>query len=410
MPTDNILTMILAGGEGTRLYPLTKERSKPAVPFGGIYRIIDFCLSNFINSGFFKIKVLTQYKSDSLNKHVSRGYRLSAFLHHYVETVPAQMRTGKEWFKGSVDAIYQNLNLITDENPAHVIVFGADHIYKMDVRHMLRFHIDKRAECTIAAIRYPIDKVAEFGTLEVDEDWRVIGFKEKSADPAPIPGDPDNALISMGNYIFAIDAIVDEVEEDAGTDSAHDFGRSIMPQIYKRRKVCAYDFLRNEVPGMQENERGYWRDVGDITTYWESSMDLVSVAPALDIHNPRWPVHSYLSANPPSKFVFADEASKRIGIATDSLVSPGCIISGGHINRCILSPNVRINSYSYVTESVLFHGVDVGRHTMIHRAIIDKHVRIPSGMRIGYDLEEDAKRFHVTDDGIVVIVKGTVIE
>ena len=406
----NVLTMILAGGEGTRLYPLTRDRAKPAVPFGGIYRIIDFALSNFVNSGFFKIKVLTQYKSDSMNKHISRGWRLSAKLNHYIESVPAQMRVGKDWFKGSADAIYQNLNIITDENPDYVMIFGADHIYKMDVRQMLEFHVAHQADCTIAAIRYPIDQCAGFGTLEVDEDWRVVGFREKAPDPTPIPGDPGHALVSMGNYVFNIGTIVEEVLRDAEDEaSTHDFGRSIMPEIYRSREVYAYDFLGNVIPGMQANERGYWRDVGDLKSYWETSMELVSVSPALDIHNPDWPVHSYQGDHPPAKFVFADEASKRIGIATDSLVSPGCIISGGHINHCVLSPNVRINSYSYVTESILFHGVDVGRHAMVRRAIVDKFVKIPPGMRVGYDLEEDAKRFHVTEDGIVVIPKGTTI-
>ena len=406
---DKVLTMILAGGEGSRLYPLTRDRAKPAVPFGGIYRIIDFVISNIVNSGFYKIKILTQYKSESLNKHISRGYRMSSTLNQYVESVPPQQRVSKEWYKGSADAIYQNLNIITDEKPDYVLIFGADHIYKMDVRQMLEYHIDRGAECTIAAIRFPIDQCKDFGTLEVDENFRVIGFKEKVPNPTPIPGDPDHALVSMGNYIFNATTIVDEVRRDSAAESAHDFGHSIMPQIFDKLPVYAYDFVANEVPGQEDPEHGYWRDVGTIEVYWDTSMELVSVAPALNIHNDRWPVHSYVPANPPAKFVFADEASKRVGIATDSLVSPGCIISGGHINRCVLSPQVRINSYSYVTESVLFHDVDIGRHCMIRRAIIDKHVKIPAGTRIGYDLDEDRQRFHVTDSGIVVVPKGTVL-
>lgn len=408
---ESVLTMILAGGEGTRLYPLTRDRAKPAVPFGGMYRIIDFVLSNFINSGFMRIKVLTQYKSESLNKHISRGWRMSTMLNYFVESVPAQMRIGRDWFKGSADAIFQNLNIITDENPSSIVVFGADHIYKMDIRQMLRFHRTKKASCTVAAIRYPIEQCAEFGTLEVDHDWRVIGFREKAPDPVPIPGDPEHALVSMGNYIFERDTLVEAVTQDSEeSDSAHDFGKSIMPAIFHDKPVFAYDFLRNKVPGQQPVEYGFWRDVGDLDTYWETSMELVSVSPSLDIHNPQWPILSTRQPYAPSKFVFADEASKRIGVATDSLVSPGCIISGGHINRTILSPEVRINSYSYVTDSVLFHGVNVGRHAMIRRAIIDKFVDIPAGTRIGFDLEEDARRFHVTPEGIVVVSKGMIIE
>ena len=402
--------MILAGGEGTRLYPLTKDRAKPAVPFGGRYRIIDFVLSNFVNSEFYKIKVLTQYKSDSLNKHITRGWRLSSKLGYYIEPVPAQMRRGPDWFKGSADAIYQNQNIITDENPDIVMVFGADHIYKMDVQQMLQFHLDKSAECTIAAIPYPIEEASNFGILEVDDDWRVIGFEEKPAKPKHMPGDPSRALVSMGNYIFDVQTLVDEIHRDAQTDSAHDFGKSIIPQIFRRRRVYSYNFYNNFVPGMSESERGYWRDVGDIDTYWKTSMELVSVSPVLDIHNPHWPIHSHQASSPPAKFVFADEQTKRIGIATDSLVSDGCIISGGHIDRTILSPNVRINSYSQVNESILFEGVNVGRHAMVRRSIIDKHVDIPPGTQIGYDLDLDAKRFFVSPAGIVVVAKGTKIE
>ncbi|MDP8257239.1 MAG: glucose-1-phosphate adenylyltransferase [Candidatus Alcyoniella australis] len=400
-----VLSMILAGGEGSRLQPLTKTRAKPAVPFAGRYRIIDFVLSNFINSRFYRIKVLTQYKSNSLNKHISRGWHLTHVGGNFIEPVPAQQRVGKDWYRGSADAIYQNIEIITDDNPEHVLIFGADHIYKMNVRQMLAEHIERKAECTIAAIPMPCDQAYKFGVLEIDEDWRLIGFQEKPKKPKTIPGRPDLCLISMGNYIFTVDTIIEEVQRDHGAESQHDFGRNIIPGMYKQRYVHVYDFSRNSVPGMSQNERGYWRDVGDIDTYWETHMDLISVSPRLDIHNVQWPIHTYYFPYPPAKFIFDDEQGKRLGVATNSLVSEGAIISGGHIDRSILSPMVRINSYSYVSESILFEDVNIGRHAMIKRAIIDKHVDVPPGAKIGYDLEEDKRRFHVTASGIVVVPK-----
>ena len=407
---EDVLVMILAGGEGSRLYPLTKHRAKPAVPFGGRYRIIDFVLSNFINSGFYRIKVLTQYKSDSLNRHISRGWRLNAMMGFFIETVPAQMRTGPDWFKGSADAINQNLESITAEMPSHVCVFGADHIYKMDVRQMLNFHIETDADCTIAAIPSAIMNASSFGVIGVDNEWRMIDFAEKPPDPKPMPGDPTKALISMGNYIFKTKILVEAITEDSkNPDSSHDFGKNIIPMLFPTSRVMVYDYARNIVPGMHERERGYWRDVGSIDTYWECSLDLASVSPVLDIHNRHWPVLTHTTPAPPAKFVFADAKTKRIGLATDSLVSEGSIISGGHINRSILSPNVRINSFAQVEESVLFDNVDVGRHSMIRRTIIDKNVQIPPYSQIGYDLEEDRKRFHVTENGIVVIPKGMIL-
>ncbi len=410
--SSDVLTMILAGGEGRRLLPLTIHRAKPAVPFGGRYRIIDFVLSNFINSGFYKVKVLTQYKSDSLNKHIMRGYRFSAQFGSYVEIVPAMMRTGPDWFKGSADAIYQNLQIITDENPNYLCVFGADHIYKMDVRQMLNFHIVKGSEATIAAVPVPIEQASSFGVMEVDKDWRLIGFAEKPKNPKPMPNDPTRALVSMGNYIFSADPLIEEIVTDSRSpESAHDFGKSIIPAMMKTRKMFVYDFAKNVVPGMSESERGYWRDVGDIDAYYQCSMDLVSVSPVVDIHNRQWPIHTYSKQGPPAKFVFADEKSRRLGIATDSLVSEGCIISGGHIDRSILGSFVRINSFSEVTESILFENVDIGRYSRIHRCIIDKNVRVPSHLELGFDHELDRRRgFTVTDDGITVIPKGTRIE
>jgi glucose-1-phosphate adenylyltransferase len=407
-----VLTMILAGGEGKRLMPLTMDRAKPAVPFGARYRIIDFVLSNFINSGLMKIKILTQYKADSLIKHVSRGYRLNSQFGFFIDFVPAQMRLGPDWYKGSADAIFQSLHIITDENPEQVVVFGADHIYKMDIRQMLRFHKEKEAEISITAIPVPIEEAHKFGVMDVDEDGRLIGFAEKPANPKHMPGDETRALVSMGNYIFETDVLLDEIHRDSkNAESVHDFGRSIIPSSYQRRRVFVYDFATNVVPGQTERERGYWRDVGDLTTYFNANMDLVSVAPVVDIHNRRWPLHTHYIQGPPAKFVFADEKSRRVGIATDSLVSEGCIVSGGHIDRTIISPFVRINSYSQVEESILLEGVEVGRYAKIRRAIIDKHVKIPPHMEIGFDHAKDQERgFTVTEDGLVVIPRDTVIE
>lgn len=409
---SDVLTMILAGGEGKRLMPLTTHRAKPAVPFAGRYRIIDFVLSNFINSGFYKIKILTQYKSDSLNKHIMRGYRFSAQFRHYIEPVPAQMRTGPDWFKGSADAIYQNLNIITDENPEYCCVFGADHIYKMDVRQMLDFHIVKGADATIAAVPVPLEKASAFGVMEVDKDWRLVGFEEKPANPKPMPTDPNMALVSMGNYIFSVESLLEEILADnQNPDSVHDFGKSIIPAMLATRKVFIYDFTSNVVPGMGEKERGYWRDVGDLDSYFETSMDLVNVTPIIDIHNRQWPIHTYTVQGPPAKFVFADERSRRVGLATDSLVSEGVIVSGGHIDRSVISPFVRINSYSEIDECILLEGVDVGRYARLRRCIIDKFVRVPAHMEIGYNHKLDRQRgFTVTESGLTVIPKNTRIE
>jgi glucose-1-phosphate adenylyltransferase len=407
------LALVLAGGEGRRLDPLTRDRAKPAVPFGGRYRIIDFVLSNFVNSGFLKIKVLTQYKSESLNSHLSRGWRLSAMLDHYVETVPAQMRTGREWFKGSADAVYQNLNLITDEEPEHVFVFGADNIYRMQIRQMLDYHLQKRADCTVAAIPQPIELADQFGVIEVDADGRMVGFQEKpkQRDAKTIPGDPTRVLASMGNYLFTTDSLVREIVEDAARDTAHDFGKSIIAEMYKDSKVFVYDFAQNDVPGQEAKERGYWRDVGTLDAYYQASMDLIEVDPIFNLYNGAWPIHTFQGNYPPAKFVFNDPGANRVGEATDSLVSEGCIVSGGRVRRSILSPRVRINSYAEVDESILLDGVNIRRHCKVRRAIIDKHVVVPPGTTIGYDLDLDRRRgFTVTESGIVVIPKGMKIE
>jgi glucose-1-phosphate adenylyltransferase len=407
----NVLTMILAGGMGERLYPLTRDRAKPAVPFGGRYRIIDFVINNFINSGFFKIKVMTQFKSNSLIEHITRTWRLVPEIGQYVDIVPAQMRKGPFWFRGTADAVFQNLELIFDEQPEYVCVFGGDHIYKMDVNQMLQEHIANDADLTIATIPVPVTEAHQFGIVEVDADWRVTGFVEKPKEGAKtIPGRPDMVLASMGNYILKANVMTDVMQRNALRDAAHDFGKEVIPAMYPRMKVYAYDFAKNFIPGESENNRGYWRDVGTLDSYFAACLDLVAVTPLFNLYNPMWPLVSAPMHLPPAKFVFADSKSQRIGIATDSLVSDGTIISGGTINRCVLHPRVRIHSYTEIDESILMDGVEIGRYSKIRRTIIDKGVKIPPGTTIGYDVEADKERFTVTDTGIVVVPKGAEIE
>ncbi len=407
----NVLTMILAGGQGERLFPLTKDRAKPAVPFGGRYRIVDFVINNFINSGFFKIKVLTQFKSNSLIEHITRTWRLVPEIGQYVDIVPAQMRRGPFWFRGTADAVFQNLELIFDEKPEYVCVFGGDHIYKMDVNQMLQEHINNDADLTIATIPVPVSEAHHFGVVEIDDQYRVTGFVEKPKDGAKtIPDRPDMILASMGNYIFKANVMIDVLQRNALRNSGIDFGKEIIPEMYPRSKVMAYDFGTNQIPGEDEVNQGYWRDVGTVESYFAAVMDLVAVTPAFNLYNAKWPMVSAPMHLPPAKFVFADSKSQRIGVATDSLVSDGSIISGGTINRCVLHPRVRIHSYAEVDESILMDGVEVGRHCKIRRTIVDKGVKIPAGVSIGYDLEADRERFTVTDSGIVVVPKGALIE
>lgn len=403
----NILAMILAGGEGRRLSPLTSERSKSAVPFGGHYRIIDVVLSNFVHSGIFKIKVITQFMSESLNTHLSRAWRLAPILNHYVEPVPAQMRVGKHWYRGNADAIYQNLNVITDAHADHVCVFGGDHIYKMDVRQMIRVHVKNDADLTVAAVPVPIEQAKSFGVIGVDANWQMNSFEEKPDDPQPMPGNEHMALVSMGNYIFKAGCLIQEVQADARQASSHDFGYDIITGMYQRTKVMIYDFSQNNIPHTLEKERGYWRDIGTIDSYYEVSMDLVSVDPTFNLYDERWPIITANLHYPPVKFVFNEDG--RRGIATDSLVSNGVVVSGGYVNQSILSPGVRVNSRAVVEASILFDHVEIGRSAKVRRAIIDKNVKIPEGAEIGYDLERDRKRFRVTPSGIVVIPKNTII-
>jgi len=405
--TGGVLAMILAGGEGKRLYPLSRDRAKPAVPFGGRYRIIDFALSNFINSGLYRIKVLTQFRSESLDRHLSRAWRLSPTLGHFVDPVPAQMRGRRDWYLGTADAIYQNLNLVHDERPGTVCVFGGDHIYRMDVRQMLAYHGRKRAELTVSAIPVPVEEAAKrLGVLEVDGDYRVVGFQEKPEKPSEIPGKPGWALSSMGNYVFSVEPLLRAVISDADSDTTHDFGRDVIPAMLGAGRVFAYDFQRNHVPGTTKGERGYWRDVGSIDAYYDANLDLVSVTPSLNLYNDQWPIHTLQQKLPPAKFVFSDIASNRVGQATDSLVSEGCIVSGGRVHRSILGPRVRVNSFAEVSDSILMEGVVVGRHARIRRAIIDKNVEVPPGTEIGYDLARERKHFTVSEGGVVVVPKG----
>ncbi len=409
---NKVLAMILAGGQGKRLYPLTRDRAKPAVPFGGRYRIIDFVLNNFVNSGFHRIKVLTQYKSDSLNKHISRGWNLSSSIDQYVDLVPAQMRTDGNWYQGTADAIYQNINQITDDDFSYVAVFGGDHIYKMDICQMLNYHVEKQADLTISAIPIPIELAGEYGIIEVDDNWRLTGFIEKpKTTPKHLPNDPSKCLASMGNYIFNSGKLIEELKKDAlDIDSSHDFGKNIIPNMLNNgSRVFVYNFATNEFPGITETERGYWKDVGNVDSYWQANMDLLSYSPELNLYSSKWPLRSYNFNFPPAKFIWDEE--ERVGVAKNSLVSQGCIISGGVISGCVLSPNVRINSYSNVCDSILMENVVVGRHSQINRAIIDKNVEIPPYTEIGFNREEDLKRgFYVSSGGVTVVPKGAIVD
>jgi len=408
MLLNDVLVMILAGGEGKRLYPLTRDRAKPAVPFGGRYRIIDFVINNFVNSGFYKIKILTQYKSDSLNKHITRGWVLSPFLNQFVDLVPAQMRTDGAWYKGTADAIYQNLNQIDDEHAKYVCVFGGDHIYKMDVTQMLKYHKKRKADLTISAIPVPVSLAHEYGIIEVDEDWKLTGFVEKPQHkPKTIPGRDDYCLASMGNYIFNSSSLKKELIEDSKVaDSKHDFGKNIIPNMLKNgSKVFVYDFSKNEFAGMTKSEAGYWRDVGTVDAYWQANMDLLSYLPELNLYSESWPLRTFNYNYPPAKFIW--EEGERVGTATNSMVSEGCIISGGSISRCVLSPKVRINSFTNVVDSILMENVNIGRHCEIRKAIIDKNVDIPAYAKIGVNREDDiARGFYVSDGGVTVVPKG----
>lgn len=392
--------------------PMTADRAKPAVPFGGIYRLIDFALSNLVNSGYLQVVVLTQYKSHSLDRHITKTWRMSSLLGNYITPVPAQQRVGKNWYLGSADAIYQSLNLVYDEKPDYVVVVGADHVYRMDFADMVEAHIASGAKASVAAIRQPISLADQFGVIDVDPEdpARIRAFLEKPTDPQGLPDSPGEVLASMGNYVFTADALVDAVKRDADLEgSKHDMGGDIVPAFVERGEAYVYDFKDNTIPGAEDRDRGYWRDVGTIDSYYEAHMDLVSIHPIFNLYNGRWPILTTSGMSlPPAKFVHG--AHGRTGTAVNSIVSPGCIISGATVSQSVISPNVRVHSFSDVDSSILLDGVEVGRSCIIRKAIIDKDVRLPDGTHIGLDHGQDrARGFTVTDSGIVVVGKGTVL-
>ena len=397
----HVLCMVLAGGEGKRLMPLTADRAKPAVPFGGSYRLIDFVLSNFINAGLRRVCVLTQYKSHSLDRHVTQTWRMPTLLGDYVTPVPAQQRLGPRWFTGSADAIYQSLNLVFDEAPTHVAVFGADHVYRMDPLQMLRAHIEGGAGVTVAGIRMPRASAHDFGVIQVDKDGRTIeSFLEKPADPPGIPGAEDESFVSMGNYIFSTEVLLEALREDAADPaSLHDMGGNIIPMLTARGAAQVYDFAENVVPGATDRDRGYWRDVGTLDSYHDAHMDLVSVHPIFNLYNRKWPILSYIPPLPPAKFVEG-------GNAHESMVGAGSIISGAHVRTSVISSNVAIESGAYIEGSVLMPGVRIGRNAVVRRAILDKSVVVPDNAQIGVDLERDRSLYTVSEGGVVVLGKG----
>lgn len=403
---QRVLALILAGGKGTRLEPLTRDRAKPAVPFGGAYRIIDFTLSNCINSGLRKILVLTQFKSASLDRHMNLGWRfLCRELHEYIDILPPQQRIDENWYQGTADAVYQNIYSIEKAESDYVVILSGDHIYKMDYADLIKDHIESQAVLTIGCIPCSIKEGREFGVMEVDSNRRIVAFEEKPANPKPIPGDPAHCLASMGIYVFNTNFLFEQLCQDATNGkSSHDFGKNIIPSLIQSKLVRAFPF--------QDKNTGrslYWRDVGTLDSYYEANMDLVTVEPELNLYDRSWPLRTYTPQEPPPKFVFAQTAGSnpRLGHALDSLVCSGSIVSGGEVRRSVLGYNVRVNSWSTVEESILFDGVEIGRNSKIRRAIIDKRVRLPEGTTVGYDLEQDrAAGYTVTDSGIVVIGKA----
>lgn len=400
----NVLSIVLAGGEGKRLYPLTADRAKPAVPFGGSYRLIDFVLSNLVNAGYHKICVLTQYKSHSLDRHISQAWQLSGITGQYVTPVPAQQRLGKRWFTGSADAILQSLNLVYDEDPEHVIVFGADHVYRMDPEQMVRAHIESGAGVTVAGIRVPRKDAHAFGCIDADENNRITSFLEKPADPPGTPDDPDATFASMGNYVFTTEALIEALKKDSeNEDSDHDMGGDIIPMLVEQGDAYVYDFKDNYVVGETERDKGYWRDVGTIDAFYEANMDLISVHPVFNLYNLKWPIHTFSEDNlPPAKFVQG-------GIAQASMVGAGSIVSGGTVRNSVLSTNVVVEDGATVEGSVLFPGVRVGRGAVVRHAILDKNVVVSDGEIIGVDHERDAQRFKISPGGVVTVGKGEVL-
>ncbi len=402
------LSVVLAGGEGSRLHPLTVHRAKPAVPFAGQYRLIDFALSNLVNGGYRKIVVLTQYKSHSLDVHISRTWRLSTMLGSYVTTVPAQMRRGPHWFAGSADALYQNMNLIDDERPEYIFVFGADHIYRIDPRQFLDQHIASGAGVSVAGIRVPIEEANQFGIIDKDPNGtKITQFREKPSDVTGLADDPSMVLASMGNYIFSREALNDILRSDAGDeDSKHDIGGNLIPALVSAGEAHVYDYTTNRIPGADDESSHYWRDVGTLDSYYDANMDLVAPQPAFNLYNDQWPIHTLGRHLPPAKFVLDGDAECNVG---NAMVSRGVIISGGTVRNSVLSPNVRVEAGAIVEDSILMDDVHIGAGAVVRKSIVDKNVHIPNGVRIGEDLEADAKSFTVSNNGVVAVAKGTVI-
>jgi glucose-1-phosphate adenylyltransferase len=397
-----VLSMVLAGGEGKRLMPLTMDRAKPAVPFGGTYRLIDFVLSNLANAELRQIAVLTQYKSHSLDKHISLTLRMSTMLGNFVTPVPAQQRLGPRWYQGSADAIYQSMNLIRDEEPDYVVVFGADNIYRMDVHQMFDAHVDGGRGCTVAGIRVPRNQASAFGVIDAGADNKIKDFLEKPAEPPGLPDDPDASFASMGNYIFTSDALIEALIADAeNEDSRHDMGGDIIPSFVSRGDAQVYDFTANEVPGSTDRDKAYWRDVGTLDAYHEAHMDLVSVDPVFNLYNMDWPIWTYPVQMPGAKFTLN-------GVSRESIVSPGCVVAGGSIETSVLSPNVQVAEGAQVDHSVILSHTSIGKNAVIHRAILDKHVIVDDDAKVGLDPEADeARGFYISDGGITVVPKGT---
>lgn len=402
-----VLGIVLAGGKGDRLYPLTQDRAKPAVPFGGRYRIIDFVLSNFVNSEIHAVYVVTQFKAQSLIEHLEKGWRISdLLLGHFITVVPAQMRTGEEWYQGTADSVNQNLFLIHRHNPKIVAVFGADHVYRMNIRQMIAEHKANGAEISVATIPVRIEEANQFGIIEVDKDWRILSFDEKPSKPKPIPGEPDQALASMGNYIFNTEVLLEALAEDANNPASHhDFGTDVLPAMVSKKKLYAYDFRKNRIPSQQKGEElSYWRDVGTLEAYYEANMDLRAVDPSFNLYNLSWPLRTVGYGDPPAKFVF-DEDGRR-GMAVNSIVGEGTVLSGSLVRGSVIGRNVRIHSYGLIEDSIIMDWVEVGRGCRIRRSIIDKSNLIPPGTEIGYHADQDRERYFVSDSGIVVMPRA----